>query len=132
MARGAFLGEVVVLEKEVPEIVGVRVHDEDHIPPGTPVASVGAALGHEFLAPETGAAVSAVAGFGKNADVIDEHDLGRLKSGEKPSLARFRGLGKRLDPISRLLFTACLGTSSQVIHISPQPAGLAGPAFPGI
>src|SRR5690606_11241667 len=80
-AAATFFGLLVGPVEKVPQTVGVSVDHEDDIAAAAAVPAVGSALRLELFAPETGAAVTAVAGLGKNFDVIDKHGELGGKSG---------------------------------------------------
>ena len=61
------------LVEKIRQIVGMDVGPQDHIAAAPAVAAVRATARHEFFAPKTDAAPSAVTGLGKNFDSIDKH-----------------------------------------------------------
>ena len=77
----AFLGSATIaifradmrLVKERGERVDVRIRAEHHIAALPAVAAVRPAFGHEGFAAEAAGAVAAIAGFGVDANVINEH-----------------------------------------------------------
>ncbi len=74
-ARAVFavLGDEFRVEVILAEVVGGRVDDEHDIAARAAVAAVRAAARHVFLAPPRDDAVAAVARFGEDSCVIDEH-----------------------------------------------------------
>jgi hypothetical protein len=51
----------------------VGIDDEHDVASRSTITPIGTTLGNKFLPSEAGAAVPAVSGLGKNADVINKH-----------------------------------------------------------
>jgi hypothetical protein len=80
-AVDAFLGDQLRVVVELPEIVGGRVDHQDDVAALPAIAAIRAAAGHELFAAEGDGSVPAVASFGEDADVIDEHGARKVRGG---------------------------------------------------
>jgi hypothetical protein len=63
----------------------MRLGAQDDRPAAASITAIRAALGHKGFAPERAAAISAVASFGKDSNVIDKHGM---KTGAEIERAR--------------------------------------------
>ena len=61
--------------EKVAQIVSMLIHDEDDVASFASIAAVGASFRNVCFAAKAHTAVSAVARFGKDFDVIDKHEI---------------------------------------------------------
>jgi hypothetical protein len=64
---------VLGVKPELQERVFVLIGDESYVTPAPAIAAARPATGNIFFAPEGKAAIAAVTGLNKNADLIDKH-----------------------------------------------------------
>ena len=71
------------LIKKRRQIILMRIRPQNHRAPAPAIPAIRPALRHKRFAPERDRAIPAVAGLGKNSDVIDKH--GAFRKGRRPS-----------------------------------------------